>query len=87
MTPAKEGATGVQAFHQAELDAGRFLIQRCGDCSHQTVIGSYDQLFAESGREKPADVYDRGQFDPHRPSIDEFTWPCRECGSGTMQRV
>ncbi|HSV35060.1 MAG TPA: OB-fold domain-containing protein [Ramlibacter sp.] len=23
---------GVQAFHQLELDAGRFLIQRCGDC-------------------------------------------------------
>jgi uncharacterized OB-fold protein len=31
-TPAKEGATGVQAFHQAELDAGRFLIQRCTGC-------------------------------------------------------
>ena len=25
-------STGVQAFHQAELDAGRFLLQRCGDC-------------------------------------------------------
>jgi uncharacterized OB-fold protein len=24
--------TGVQAFHQRELDAGRFLLQRCGDC-------------------------------------------------------
>ena len=24
---------GVQAFHQLELDAGRFLIQRCGGCS------------------------------------------------------
>lgn len=23
---------GVQARHQAELDAGRFLIQHCGDC-------------------------------------------------------
>lgn len=26
------GATGVQAFHQSELDAARFLVQRCGDC-------------------------------------------------------
>ena len=26
-------AQGVQAFHQSELDAGRFLVQRCGDCS------------------------------------------------------
>jgi len=32
MTRTKEGATGVQAFHQTELDAGRFLIQRCGSC-------------------------------------------------------
>ncbi|HSH90686.1 MAG TPA: OB-fold domain-containing protein [Ramlibacter sp.] len=24
---------GVQAFHQLELDAGRFLIQRCSACS------------------------------------------------------
>ena len=24
---------GVQALHQGELDAGRFLIQRCSDCS------------------------------------------------------
>ena len=24
---------GVQAFHQLELDAGRFLIQRCGGCN------------------------------------------------------
>lgn len=23
---------GIQARHQAELDAGRFLIQHCGDC-------------------------------------------------------
>jgi len=25
-------STGAQAFHQAALDAGRFLLQRCGDC-------------------------------------------------------
>lgn len=24
--------SGIQARHQAELDAGRFLIQRCADC-------------------------------------------------------
>ncbi|HYG62284.1 MAG TPA: isoleucine--tRNA ligase [Thermoanaerobaculia bacterium] len=62
-------------------------VWRCGECSDQTVIGSYGELFQASGREKPADVYDRGQFDPHRPYIDDFTWPCAECGSGTMQRV
>jgi len=25
---------GVQAFHQRELDAGRFLLQCCGGCGH-----------------------------------------------------
>jgi uncharacterized OB-fold protein len=34
----KEGATGVQAFHQTELDAGRFLIQRCTDCSRHVYF-------------------------------------------------
>lgn len=28
-----EVTIGVQDFHQRELDAGRFLIQRCADCS------------------------------------------------------
>ena len=27
-----DNGIGVQAFHQGELDAGRFLLQRCGDC-------------------------------------------------------
>lgn len=27
-----ESDKGIQARHQAELDAGRFLIQRCDDC-------------------------------------------------------
>ena len=62
-------------------------IWRCVECAHQKVIGSYEELFAVSGREKPADVYDAAQFNPHRPFIDEFTWPCAECGKGTMRRV
>ena len=28
-----QASTGVQARHQAELDQGRFLIQRCGGCA------------------------------------------------------
>jgi isoleucyl-tRNA synthetase len=62
-------------------------IWRCGECRHQTVIGSYEELFAVSGRERPADLYDPERFNPHRPYIDEVAWPCRECGSGTMKRV
>jgi len=34
----QEGATGVQTFHQTELDAGRFLIQRCSDCSRHVYF-------------------------------------------------
>jgi isoleucyl-tRNA synthetase len=62
-------------------------IWRCAECRHQKVIGSYEELFKVSGRERPADLYDQAQFNPHRPFIDEFTWPCSECGKGTMRRV
>lgn len=31
-------APGVQARHQAELDQGRFLIQRCGGCQHHVYF-------------------------------------------------
>jgi len=68
-------------------------IWRCPECEHQQVIGSYEDLFAASGRPKPADLYDPEQFNPHRPFIDEVTWPCPACGDsgeggkGTMRRV
>jgi isoleucyl-tRNA synthetase len=62
-------------------------VWRCGECRHQKVIGSYEELFKISGRETPADLYDQSQFNPHRPFIDDFTWPCPECGTGTMKRV
>ncbi|MEZ5314504.1 MAG: DUF5915 domain-containing protein [Thermoanaerobaculia bacterium] len=37
--------------------------------------------------ERPADVYDRTQFDPHRPFLDDITWPCYACNGGTFRRV
>jgi isoleucyl-tRNA synthetase len=66
-------------------------VWRCPECNHQQVIGSYEELFAASGRPKPANLYDPEQFNPHRPFIDEVTWPCAECNdsdtAGTMKRV
>ncbi len=47
---------------------------------HRAVIGSYAELAERWGKRLPAD------FDPHKPSIDAYTWTCRECG-GTMRRV
>ena len=47
---------------------------------HREVIGSYEELAQRWGRPLPAD------FDPHKPHVDEYTWPCRACG-GTMRRV
>lgn len=61
-------------------------VWKCDDCSAVEVVGSYAKLFERSGLERPADLYDREQFDPHRPFIDEVTWPCRGC-AGTMRRV
>jgi isoleucyl-tRNA synthetase len=62
-------------------------VWRCRECGNQSVIGSFEDLFAAAGRPKPANVYDPEQFNPHRPYIDEITWPCPQCGKGTMKRV
>ncbi len=63
-------------------------IWRCDGCdAPPAVIGSYAELFRAAGQALPADVYDRGQFDPHRPHIDRLTWSCPACGGGTMRRV
>ncbi|MGH7567782.1 MAG: isoleucine--tRNA ligase [Gemmatimonadales bacterium] len=55
------------------------------DGEHREVIGSFAEL---AERPLPAAVAARlhGTFDPHKPYIDEFTWPCKACG-GTMRRV
>jgi isoleucyl-tRNA synthetase len=49
------------------------------DSSHHEVIGSFAQL-AERAGALPAD------FDPHKPGIDEVSWPCAEC-AGEMRRT
>lgn len=43
------------------------------------VIGSYAELADRLGRPLPAD------FDPHKPGVDELTWPAP--GGGTMRRA
>jgi isoleucyl-tRNA synthetase len=62
-------------------------IWTCDICRHRRAIGSYRELFEAFGRPLPDDPYDPAQFDPHRPWIDEMTWPCDRCGEGTMRRV
>jgi isoleucyl-tRNA synthetase len=46
---------------------------------HVEVIGSYADLAERLGRPLPAD------FDPHKPHIDSYTWPCA-CG-GSFRRA
>lgn len=66
-------------------------VWKCGTCGGVEVVGSYARLFALAGQEAPADLYDRVQFDPHRPAIDSFSWPCPLCAEagkgGTFRRV
>ena len=63
-------------------------VWKCGDCEATDVVGSFDELFRKVGRPLPDDPYDRERFDPHRPFIDDFRWPCAASGcGGTMQRV
>ncbi len=49
------------------------------DATHVEVIGSFAQLAERWGRPLG------GDFDPHKPGIDAFAWPCA-CG-GTMHRT
>ena len=51
-------------------------VWRCEN-GHAEVLGSLAEVQERSGRELP---------DPHRPYVDEHTWPCAECG-GEMRRV
>jgi len=50
------------------------------DDSHVDAVGSFAELAARSG----ADTLDN--FDPHKPYIDAYKWPCGRC-DGTMHRV
>ena len=49
------------------------------DPEYVEVIGSYADLAARVGQSLPA------SFDPHKPFIDEYTWPSP--GGGTMRRT
>jgi isoleucyl-tRNA synthetase len=51
-------------------------VWRC-EQGHVECVGSLAEVEQRSGRELP---------DPHRPFVDEHTWPCMECG-GEMGRV
>ncbi len=66
-------------------------VWKCDLCPAVEVVGSYEQLFQLAGRTPPADLYDRALFDPHRPAIDEVTWPCIACRKdgreGTLRRI
>ncbi len=50
------------------------------DREHREVIGSYEELGKRWGRAVP------GDFDPHKPFIDGYTWSCPQC-KGAMRRV
>ncbi|MCU0647215.1 MAG: isoleucine--tRNA ligase [Gemmatimonadaceae bacterium] len=50
------------------------------DPTEVQAIGSFAELAAASGRALPPN------FDPHRPFIDDYTWPAPS-GTGTMRRT
>ncbi|MCW5850479.1 MAG: isoleucine--tRNA ligase [Anaerolineae bacterium] len=48
-------------------------------CQERVCVGSRAELSQFTGQ-------DLSGLDPHRPNVDEITWPC-QCGQGTMRRV
>ena len=57
------------------------------DPSHVEAVGSFERLASRWGHELPE------TFDPHKPYIDSYQWPCSECAraggtqQGTMMRT
>ena len=66
-------------------------IWKCDLCPAERVFSSFAELLHEAGRKVPEDLYDRAQFDPHRPNIDDITWECYGCRdqgrNGVFRRV
>jgi isoleucyl-tRNA synthetase len=59
----------------------------CAQCGHEECLGSFAEL-RERCPDRFAgvtDIYDQRQFNPHRPYIDDYQWPCAKCG-GAMAR-
>ncbi len=50
------------------------------DASHVQAVGSYAELAQHAGVTLP------DSFDPHKPYVDQYAWPCAQCG-GTMRRT
>jgi isoleucyl-tRNA synthetase len=66
-------------------------IWKCDLCPTERIFSSFTELFHAAGRKMPDDLYDRAQFDPHRPTIDDITWECYGCRdqgrNGVFRRV
>ena len=61
-------------------------IWRCDTCDHIHCFGSYQELFERASMSPPNDPYEREQWNPHRPYVDDIHFDCAEC-DGTMSRV
>ena len=55
-------------------------IWECEGCHYRECLGSYKELSEKSGKKLSK------SFDPHKPFIDDYTWPCPKC-SQLMRRV
>ena len=49
-------------------------------CDHKHCVSSAAELTELTGK-------DQRELDLHRPYVDEVSWPCVQCASGTMRRV
>ena len=74
-------ASGWRTTSTGRSRASATGARRCPSGAARTAtssaLGSLAEVQERSGRELP---------DPHRPYVDEHTWPCAECG-GEMRRV
>jgi len=50
------------------------------NAEHLDVVSSYAELAERTGAELPS------EFDPHKPHVDQYGWPCRVPGCGGAMR-
>ncbi|MBI3255417.1 MAG: isoleucine--tRNA ligase [Candidatus Andersenbacteria bacterium] len=79
-------AKGIESAPDWAVSRNRFWsvplpVWECNECDHTTCVGGIEELQKLSG------ASDEQVQDIHRPYVDDITWKCEQCDTGTMKRV
>lgn len=77
---------GIESAPDWAVSRNRFWsvplpVWECDGCDHKACVGGIEELQQLSG------ASDEKVKDIHRPYVDDITWKCEKCETGTMKRV